>query len=918
MARVAAEPVASASELAGLIFQPTPGRMQFALRVATICAATTLVGEMYQMPPELALAVYVVFFLNAPDRARSVILGIVMTGLLTLCLLIILAVALRVMDHPTQKVLSIAVLSFVFLFLGTASLLGEVAGTVALIVGYGLDTMSRLPVGDLATRAVLYAWLFVGIPTPLSILFNLMMAPSPRTLVQRRLAAGLRCAAKLLTDPDPVTRRCVRESLRHDAEETPKLLKLAGLERVSPRQDIEALRQAALSTRAILALAELGDRDADACPPAPIRARFAETLENMAAILADGGYPLEIDAPRPDAVSLGPRAAAVVGELRAQLGSFADPPPAAAEAPAPKARGGFFRPDAFTNPEYAQHALRTTGAAMTCYLIYKLLDWPAIHTCFITCYIVSLGTVGDSIEKLALRISGCLVGAAAGIAAIVFVIPHMSTSSELLPLVFLGTGVSAWVTGGRPQIAYAGFQMAFAFLLCVLQHYATGSDMVTDRDRIWVVLIGNAVAFIFFTRLWPVSVGRRIGGESRRRAPASSRPLRRGQPPGRTGGDGPRPGGSCGPRPRSRPRPIRAAFGAARRRVAGAPAAGERRDRCLVWSACHRGRCGRLRGRRGRRTPRCTGRCGGRPPRQSGPRRSSRRARRPPAGVGACSERRRGRAGSSRRHGGRSRGGCGRMRCLRAHDGPIVRRLVMASTMSSLVCMRDLFARPRAASVGSRVGPRDGAGRRDTPGRRGEGAATGGGSSVRSSPQRPRRGDESLCRQHRRIACVYAGGSHRYRPIPQSRHAGGLERGARCGARRGGCVEHVSPARHGCGRRRLQWSRFESNREHRQPRRERRPAPLGGRGHCDAGTPVAPLRLRRAVGAGERCKADGRRFECDVHRGASADRIRRDGRLLQACGGGAAGEHGGEGAREREGRPGGRRAAASAGREYGR
>ncbi len=515
MASTAAEPAAGGSELARLIFQPTPGRMEFALRLGAICAATTLVGEMYRVPPDLALAVYVVFFVNAPDRTRSVILGVAMTIVLTFCLLVILGVALRVMDHPTWKVLSLAILSVVFLFLGTATVIGELAGTVALIVGYGLDTLSRLPIGDLATRALFYAWLFVGMPAQLSILLNLVMAPSPRALVQRQLAAGLRCAARLLSDPDRATRRRARESLRRDVQETPKLLKLAGIERVSPAGDIEALRQSALSTTAILALAELGDRDADARAPRAILAPFAERLEAMASILAGGGYPLEIDPPNPDVASLHPRAGAVIAELRAQLGSFANAQRAAAGAPAPanasEPRRGFFRPDAFTNPEYVRHAVRTTGAAMTCYLIYQLLQWQGIHTCFITCYIVSLGTVGDSIEKLALRISGCLVGAAAGIAAIVFVIPHMTSITELLALVFLGTGVSAWVAGGGPKIAYAGFQIAFAFLLCVLQHNAPGSDMVTARDRIFGVLIGNAVSYVFFTRLWPVSVRRRLG-----------------------------------------------------------------------------------------------------------------------------------------------------------------------------------------------------------------------------------------------------------------------------------------------------------------------------------------------------------------------------------------------------------------------
>jgi multidrug resistance protein MdtO len=148
---------------------------------------------------------------------------------------------------------------------------------------------------------------------------------------------------------------------------------------------------------------------------------------------------------------------------------------------------------------------------MTCYLLYTLLEWNKIHTCFITCYVVSLGTIGDSIQKLALRIAGCLVGAAAGIGAIVAVTPHLSSIHELLAVVFLGAFVSAWVAGGSRHISYAGFQMAFAFFLCIIQQSAPGTDMVTARDRTWGILLGNAVSYVFFTRLWPVSVSQRVG-----------------------------------------------------------------------------------------------------------------------------------------------------------------------------------------------------------------------------------------------------------------------------------------------------------------------------------------------------------------------------------------------------------------------
>ena len=66
-------------------------------------------------------------------------------------------------------------------------------------------------------------------------------------------------------------------------------------------------------------------------------------------------------------------------------------------------------PDAFSNPDHVYHALKTTGAAMFCYILYSLLNWPTIHTCLITCYIVALGTAAETVEKLSLRILGCLL-----------------------------------------------------------------------------------------------------------------------------------------------------------------------------------------------------------------------------------------------------------------------------------------------------------------------------------------------------------------------------------------------------------------------------------------------------------------------------------------------------------------------------
>ena len=76
--------------------------------------------------------------------------------------------------------------------------------------------------------------------------------------------------------------------------------------------------------------------------------------------------------------------------------------------------------------------------------------------------------------------------------------------------VFAGAFVSAWVAAGSPRIAYAGFQIAFAFFLCMLQGSTPEFDMTVARDRVIGVLIGNVVSYMVFTRVWPISVAARI------------------------------------------------------------------------------------------------------------------------------------------------------------------------------------------------------------------------------------------------------------------------------------------------------------------------------------------------------------------------------------------------------------------------
>ncbi|MCA8094064.1 FUSC family protein [Burkholderia anthina] len=507
------------------LLAPFPGRTSIAVRVALICALTVLVTSAYGTP-EAALSAYVVFFMIRADRVTSVALAAALLLIVTIVIGLVLGIAIFSIDYSILRVACMAVLSVGLLYLTSASKLRPVGAILAMIVGFGLDQLGLAPFGEAATRALLYIWLTIAIPVGVAIVVNLLIAPSPRRLAHAQLAKRLRLAALRLRGDD-TTRAAFDASLREGDKQLLTWLKLSKLEGSSSAADVAALRQAIASSTALLVGVALADREPDARLPAAFSTPIAATLDEMAAILERGGYPVDVTLALPPADALPPLARIAATDLHAALTRFAEagaaahapaaprstsaaPHPEPAASPAKAPGGGFFLPDARSNPDHIRYALKTTAAAIFCYLLYSQLDWSGIHTCVVTCYIVSLGSTAETVEKLTLRIVGCIVGALLGTAALVFVVPALSSVGQLMALVFAGAWLSAWVAFGSPRIAYAGFQIAFALFLCVIQGAGPGFDLTIARDRTIGILLGNVVVYLVFTRIWPVSIGKQI------------------------------------------------------------------------------------------------------------------------------------------------------------------------------------------------------------------------------------------------------------------------------------------------------------------------------------------------------------------------------------------------------------------------
>lgn len=470
--------------------KPVPGRAALTWRIALLCALVTGVGMVFEIP-EAAISCYLVIFLMKPDAVVNIGTGI---GFLVLLpgLIAFLVWIINLTNGSTMHIMGgICITSVLLVYIGAATQLGEQGSVAALIVAFLLTLIVKAPFGEAASFALREAWAMAAMPMVLMIVFNLLLGFSPVTLLRDKLHARLVATIAALREGDSAL---LRESLHEGNASFDAQVLIVRVLRLVPYTSV---RQIATDIRASFALMVA----VSALPADLQRSRRVTLADEISAVhdsLARGLAPK-----RPSMTVQDLPADADPAEIEAwsMLYLLAGEPEAEV---VPRPKPPFVAPDALSNPAYKRFALKTTLAAMICFLIYTAIDWQGIHTAMITCYVAALATTAETIHKLALRIIGCLVGAAIGIGSIFWIIPHIDDIGSLMVLVFFGCLVGAWISTGSERISYAGVQVALAFLLTVLQGFGPSLSLETAQGRIFGILLGNIVVYLVFTRLWPV------------------------------------------------------------------------------------------------------------------------------------------------------------------------------------------------------------------------------------------------------------------------------------------------------------------------------------------------------------------------------------------------------------------------------
>ena len=475
---------------------PKEGRIWSVARMASACSITVAIAMIFRIPEPTYMA-YIVFLISKDEKASTFVSAIGGLAAVTLAILATLALSLVDLSEPALRLPAMAAMTFLAMYSARVFALGPITYLAGFVIVLLQSVVDDVPSPEALTRITLWIWVVLFVPIVTTVVLNILFAPSVGLLRNRefrRIVGELSGSLREAQGDIPLDRLRERvvELLDKKAHEESQVASRPAVNTNVLQQLLnllvllEGVTSEILSRRGGDWAAKLDDIGAR------LDRRLPEPESSHKSGLSMAGHPTEL----------------AIDATLADL-SRAFEAPAVTNSKAGGERR-LLAKDATTNPAHWQFALKTTFAVMIVYSIYTLLDWPGLRTSIVTCFFVALGSLGETVHKLTLRITGAVIGGLLAGLCIVFVLPHCTDIGQLCLLIALVSAFAGWVATSSEQLAYAGMQIAFAFFLGVLQNYAPATDLTVLRDRVAGILLGNVVMTIVFSTLWPQSAALRV------------------------------------------------------------------------------------------------------------------------------------------------------------------------------------------------------------------------------------------------------------------------------------------------------------------------------------------------------------------------------------------------------------------------
>jgi uncharacterized membrane protein YccC len=109
---------------------------------------------------------------------------------------------------------------------------------------------------------------------------------------------------------------------------------------------------------------------------------------------------------------------------------------------------------------------------------------------------------GAVIRKTILRLTGCIIGGLAALAAMIVVSQNFDSLPPYLVAIFVVTWFSAYVAQSSEWLSYAGIQAGITFLICYVG-LGPSSNIYEPLWRFWGIVLGLLTTGFVFLFLWP-------------------------------------------------------------------------------------------------------------------------------------------------------------------------------------------------------------------------------------------------------------------------------------------------------------------------------------------------------------------------------------------------------------------------------